>query len=273
MKIAFDTCFFTCYYTQLYVKILNWKAMRIDIFTLFPTVFSGPFKTGIFQRAVDAGLVKVNIYNIRDFTHDKHHVVDDYPYGGGSGMVLKPEPIFEAIESVKRSLKLKKKEKLPVILLTPQGRPFTQTIATELSEFSHLVLICGHYEGVDERVRQHLATDEISIGDYVLSGGELAAMVLVDAVSRLLPGVLGCGTSAQDDSHSTGLLEYPQYTRPPDFRGWKVPEVLLSGNHNQIEKWRLKQSLRRTLERRPELLEKLHLPEEDKRLLKEDDSV
>ncbi len=245
--------------------------MRIDIFTLFPAVFTGPFETGIFQRAVSAGLVEVFVHNIRDYTHDKHHVADDYPYGGGAGMVMKPEPIFEAVETVRDSLKLKEGDKLPVVLLTPQGRPFTQQVAEELSLCTHLALICGHYEGVDERVCRHLVTDELSVGDYVLSGGELPAMVVVDAVTRLLPGVLGSEASAQDDSHSAGLLEYPQYTRPPDFRGWKVPEVLLSGNHARIEKWRLKQSLKRTLERRPELLEKLELPGEARRLLDEDE--
>jgi len=244
--------------------------MRIDIFTLFPQMFTGPFETGIFQRAVSGGLVEVKVHNIRDYTHDKHHIADDYPYGGGSGMVMKPEPIFEAVELVQAGLEPEKGKKPPVILLTPQGRPFTQKIAAELAGQSNLALICGHYEGVDERVRQHLATDEISIGDYILSGGELAAMVVVDAVVRLLPGVLGSEESSREDSHTTGLLEYPQYTRPPDFRGWKVPEVLLSGNHALIERWRLQQSLKRTLERRPELLKALNLTDEVLKLLEDD---
>ena len=247
--------------------------MRIEIFTLFPGMFAGPFETGIFQRALGAGLVQVNIHNIRDYTHDKHQLADDYPYGGGGGMVMKPEPIFEAVESVKKGLKLEEDEKFPVILLTPQGRPFTQKLASVLSGLSHLALICGHYEGVDERVRRHLATDEISIGDYVLSGGELAAMVVVDAIVRLLPGVLGSEASAQQDSHSAGLLEYPQYTRPPEFRGWKVPEVQLTGNHARIDRWRLKQSLKRTFERRPDLLKAVNLPDEARRLLEEDDAA
>ncbi len=242
--------------------------MRIDILTLFPDMFSGPFDAGIFQRAVSNGLVEVNIYNIRDYTHDKHHVVDDYPYGGGAGMVLKPEPIFEAVEKVK--LEAQPEEGEPqVVLLTPQGRLFSQAVAHELSGLSHLILICGHYEGVDERVRQHLATDEISIGDYVLSGGELAAMVVVDAVVRLLPGVLGSEDSLEDDSHTSGLLEYPQYTRPAEYRGWPVPEVLLSGNHAEIAKWRHEQAIRRTLKRRPELLEGAELTLEERQLVKE----
>ncbi len=244
--------------------------MHIDILTLFPEVFQGPFSAGIFHRAVDRGLVQVNIHDIRDFTHDKHRVVDDYAYGGGAGMVLKPEPVFEALESVKASIyKEAKPKELPVILLTPQGRPFRQGIAQELAAHSHLILICGRYEGIDERVRQHLATDEISIGDYVLGGGELAAMVVTEAVVRLLPGVLGSEESAQDDSHTTGLLEYPHYTRPNTFRGWTVPDILLSGDHGQIEKWRREQSIRRTFERRPDLLESADLTPEERRLLDE----
>ena len=240
--------------------------MRIDVLTLFPQMFEVPFSFGIFKRAVDNSLVSLNLHNIRDYTHDKHHTTDDYPYGGGSGMVLKPEPIFEAVESIKASIKDKAGE-LPVILLTPQGRLFSQQIAQELSQYRHLILICGHYEGVDERVREHLATDEISIGDYVLTGGEVPAMVVIDAVVRLLPGVLGSENSPLDDSHTSGLLEYPQYTRPPVYRGWSVPEVLLSGNHAQIAKWRREQIIRRTLERRPELLDKANLGLEDKQLV------
>jgi len=242
--------------------------VQIDILTLFPQMFEGPFSTGIFQRAVDGKLVRVNIHNIRDYTHDKHHIVDDYAYGGGSGMVLKPEPVFEAVESVKLGISINKEAgELPVILLTPQGRLFSQRIALELSRYDNLILVCGHYEGVDERVREHLVTDEISIGDYVLSGGELAAMVVVDAVVRLLPGVLGSEDSPLNDSHSTGLLEYPQYTRPAVYRGWSVPDVLVSGNHAQIAKWRREQAIIRTLQRRPELLDKADLNVEERRLV------
>jgi len=227
-------------------------------------MFQSPFSAGIFKRAIDRKLVEVNIHNIRDYTHDKHHIVDDYAYGGGAGMILKPEPIFEAVESIKSD---KGVGALPIILLTPQGRLFSQQIAQELSKYSHLILICGHYEGVDERVRENLVTDEISIGDYVLSGGELAAMVVVDAVVRLLPGVLGSEASPLDESHTTGLLEYPQYTRPAIYRGWSVPEILLSGNHAQINKWRYEQAILRTLERRPELLDKANLSAEERRLV------
>jgi len=229
--------------------------VHIDILTLFPEMFQSPFNFSIIKRAIDHGLVSINIHNIRDYTHDKHRTVDDYAYGGGAGMILKPEPIFEAVESIKSNIEQEIGE-LPVILLTPQGRLFSQQVAQELSTYSYLILICGHYEGVDERVREHLVTDEISIGDYVLSGGELAAMVVVDTVVRLLPGVLGSEASLVDDSHVEGLLEYPQYTRPVEYRGWSVPEVLLSGNHAQIAKWRREQAIRRTQERRPELLDK-----------------
>ncbi len=231
--------------------------MHIDILTLFPQMFDSPFNASIFKRAIERKLVSVGLYNIRDYSHDKHHTVDDYAYGGGAGMILKPEPIFEAVESIRA--KQEAADQVPVILLTPQGRPFSQPIAYELSGYGHLILICGRYEGVDERVREHLVTDEISIGDYVLGGGELAAMVVVDAVVRLLPGVLGSEASATDDSYATGLLEYPQYTRPAVYRGWSVPEVLLSGNHAQIAKWRREQAIQRTLERRPELLDKANL--------------
>lgn len=242
--------------------------MRIDILTLFPQMFQGPFSVGIFQRAIDRKLVQVNIHNIRDYTHDKHHTVDDYAYGGGAGMVLKPEPIFEAVESIKSDICLKAGgNELPIILLTPQGRLLGQQIVQELSRYSHLILICGRYEGVDERVREHLVTDEISIGDYVLGGGELAAMVIVDAVVRLLPGVLGSEASPLDDSYTTGLLEYPQYTRPDVYRGWSVPEVLLSGDHAQIAKWRREQAILRTLKRRPELLDQVNLCLEDRQLV------
>jgi len=236
--------------------------VHIDILTLFPQMFDSPFSTGILKRAIDRGLFSVSIHNIRDYTHDKHHTVDDYPYGGGAGMVLKPEPIFEAVESIRPE-----SGEVPVILLTPQGRLFCQQVAVELSKYSRLILICGRYEGVDERVRSHLVTDEISIGDYVLSGGELAAMVVIEAVVRLLPGVLGSEDSPLDDSHVAGFLEYPQYTRPAVYRGWSVPEVLLSGNHAQISRWRHKQAILRTLERRPELLEKAGLSDEERQLV------
>ncbi len=240
--------------------------MRIDVLTLFPEMFQIPFSVSIIKRAIDAGLVTINIHNIRDYTHDRHRTVDDYAFGGGAGMVLKPEPVFEAVEAVISQEPGEQKD-VPVILMTPQGRVFNQQAAAELSGHSRLVLICGHYEGVDERIREHLVTDEISIGDYVLSGGELPAMVVMDAVVRLIPGVLGSEESAMDDSHVAALLEYPQYTRPPVFRGWAVPEVLVSGNHARIAKWRREQSLRRTLARRPELLQKAELTEKERGLI------
>lgn len=245
--------------------------MRIDILTLFPEMFDSPFRSSILWRAMEQGLVTIHTHNIRDYTHDKHRTVDDAPFGGGAGMVLKPEPIFEAVASIKSGSGLSPEDKvsgeLPVILLTPQGRLFSQQIALELSRHCHLILICGRYEGVDERVAEHLATDEISIGDYVLSGGEVAAMVVVDAVVRLLPGVLGSAESAMDDSHTTGLLEYPQYTRPAVYCGWAVPPVLLSGNHAEITRWRRQQAILRTAQRRPELLNKATLGLEEKQLL------
>jgi tRNA (guanine37-N1)-methyltransferase len=237
--------------------------MRIDVLTLFPPLFEAPFSFGIFKRAVDSGLVQLNIIDIRDYTHDKHHTADDYPYGGGAGMVLKPGPVFEAVEDVRAGVK----DKPRIVLLTPQGRLFSQDMAAALARESHLVFICGHYEGVDERVGEHLATDEISIGDYVLTGGELPAMVVIDAVVRLLPGVLGSEESPREDSHAGGLLEYPQYTRPADFRGWLVPEVLVSGDHGRIARWRREQVIRRTLERRPDLLERADLDNEDRKLV------
>jgi len=241
--------------------------MHIDILTLFPEMFDSPFSVSILKRAIDRKLVSIGLHNIRDHTHDKHHIVDDYTYGGGAGMILKPEPIFEAVESIRTGLNGQEPSQLPVILLTPQGRRFCQEIAHELSQYSHLILICGRYEGVDERVRQHLVTDEISIGDYVLGGGELAAMVVVDAMVRLLPGVLGSEVSAVDESHAAGLLEYPQYTRPEAYRGWSVPQVLLSGDHAQIAKWRREQAIQRTVERRPELLDKANLCLEERQLV------
>ena len=230
--------------------------MRIDIFTLFPPMFSGPFDNSILKRAVDRGLVNLNIHNIRDYTHDKHHTADDCAYGGGAGMVMKPEPVFEAVETVRSKTQQMVGKKLSIILLTPQGRLFCQPVANELVQYDWLMFICGHYEGVDERIRQHLVTDEISIGDYVLTGGELATMVVVDSVMRLLPGVLGSRESLLNESHTGGLLEYPQYTRPEVFRGWDVPDILLSGNHGEIAEWRREQSLKRTAERRPDLLDK-----------------
>lgn len=258
LQSPFDT-------TTIYARI---EIMQIDILTLFPQMFESPLTSGIFKRAADRQLVQIRAHNIRDWTHDKHHTVDDYPYGGGAGMLLKPEPIFEAVEALKAEIASKQgTDVMPVILLTPQGRLFSQQIAFELSQYRRLMLICGHYEGVDERVIENLVTDEISIGDYVLSGGELPAMVVADAVTRLVPGVLGSEESALDDSHATGLLEYPQYTRPPGYRGLVVPEVLLSGNHAEVARWRREQSVLRTLKRRPELLDKSILSSEEKYLL------
>jgi tRNA (guanine37-N1)-methyltransferase len=237
--------------------------MRIDILSLFPKMFGGPFDESIVKRAVDRGLVSLFVHNFREFAHDKHNTVDDYSFGGGEGMVLKPEPLFEAVESIKGTIG---DSAGPVILLTPQGRLFCHQIAQELSKEQNLVLICGHYEGVDERVREHLVTDEISIGEYVLTGGELAAMVVVDAVVRLLPGALGSEQAASEDSYAKGFLEYPQYTRPRVYRGWEVPEVLLSGNHKEIARWRWEQAIERTLLRRPDLLAKASLSKEEREL-------
>ena len=237
--------------------------MRIDILSLFPKMFDGPFDESIVKRASDRGLVSLFIHNFREFAHDKHNTVDDYSFGGGEGMVLKPEPLFEAVESIKGTMG---DSAGPVILLTPQGRLFCHQIAQELSKEQNLVLICGHYEGVDERVREHLVTDEISIGEYVLTGGELAAMVVVDAVVRLLPGALGSEQAASEDSYAKGFLEYPQYTRPRVYRGWEVPEVLLSGNHKEIARWRWEQAIERTLLRRPDLLAKASLSKEEREL-------
>jgi len=248
--------------------------MRFDVFTLLPDVFSPYLASSILQRAHQRGLIDVHVHNIRDWTHDRHHVTDDEPYAGGGGMVMKVEPFFEAVESVLGpstalpGLAARAgRAACPVILLTPQGRVFTQKVAAELSAHPRLALICGRYEGVDERIRAHLATDEISIGDYVLTGGELPAMILIDAVARLIPGVLGDPDGAADDSHASGLLEYPHYTRPPEFRGWRVPEILLSGDHAKIAKWRREQSLLRTLERRPDLLEMAELSEKERKFL------
>ena len=221
--------------------------MKIDVLTLFPAMFAGPLDESIVKRAREAKLLDLKIHNLRDWTHDRHKSVDDKPFGGGPGMLLKVEPLFEAIESLQR-------EKTKVILLSPSGRKFTQEIACELSLEKDLMLVCGSYEGFDERVREALVDDELSIGDYVLTNGALPAMVVIDAVARLLPGVLGDDESSHDESFSAGLLEYPQYTRPAEFRGMKVPEVLLSGNHAGIEKWRREQAKLRTEKQRPDLL-------------------
>jgi tRNA (guanine37-N1)-methyltransferase len=222
--------------------------MKIDVLTLFPAMFAGPLDESIIKRARNKGLLDLKIHDLRDWTHDRHRTVDDKPFGGGPGMLMKPEPLFEAVESLKR-------EKTKVILLSPGGRKFSQQIARELSEQRDLLLVTGHYEGFDERVRLALADDELSIGDYVLTNGALPAMVVIDAVTRLLPGVLGDDESSRDESFSHGLLEYPQYTRPAEFRGMKAPDVLVSGNHAEIEKWRREQAKLRTRERRPDLLE------------------
>jgi tRNA (guanine37-N1)-methyltransferase len=242
--------------------------MRIDLFTLFPAFFDSPLKTAIFHRANQKGLASFYVHNIRDYTHDKHHITDDYPYGGGAGMLMKPEPIFEAVESV-MGQDIREQARVPVVLLTPQGRLFSQREAGRLSRYERIAFICGHYEGIDERVRTELVTDEISIGDYVLTGGELPALVVADAVVRLVPGVLGSAESITEESHAGGLLEYPQYTRPSDHRGISVPEVLLSGDHGAVARWRRKESLRRTLERRPELLKDARLSPDDKRFINE----
>ncbi len=236
--------------------------MRFDVFSLFPSVLQPYLQISILQRAIEKGLLEVHLHDIRSFTTDKHHITDDAPFGGGGGMVMKPEPIFTAIESV-----LGSPPACPVILLTPQGRTYTQQVAAELARYPHLALLCGRYEGVDERVREHLVTDEISIGDYVLTGGELPALILIDSITRLIPGALGDPDGAQDDSFASGLLEYPHYTRPAEFRGWRVPEVLLSGNHAEIARWRRQQALLRTWKRRPDLLERTELSEADRRFL------
>ena len=240
--------------------------MHFDILTLFPDIFEGVFNESIVKRAREAGLVSIAAHNIRDYATDKHHMTDDTPYGGGGGMIMKPEPIFRAVEAT-LDLEEGQGPEVPVILLSPQGRTFTQAVARELSRHPRLVLICGHYEGVDERVRQFLATDELSIGDYVLTGGEIPAMVIVDAVTRLVPGVLGDPGATFEDSHAEGLLEYPHYTRPQVFRDYPVPEVLLSGNHAEIVRWRRQEALRRTFERRPDLLANARLSQADREFL------
>lgn len=242
--------------------------MKIDILTLFPNMFTGVLGESIIKKAQEKEKVSFRVVNFRDYADNKHQNVDDYPYGGGAGMVLKPQPLFDAVEDLTKDNGTKPK----VILLCPQGVKYTQKKAEELANEDHLIFICGHYEGYDERIREHLSTEEISIGDFVLTGGELAAMVISDSVVRLLPGVLGNEDSPILDSHSSGLLEHPHYTRPANFRGMEVPEVLLSGNHKHIEEWREKESLRRTYLRRPDLLEKYNLSEKQTKWLKEFDT-
>lgn len=239
------------------------KKIRFDVLTLFPEMFEGWLQTSILKRAHEKGLIETQVTNFRQFATDKHQIVDDAPYGGGDGMVLKPEPLFRAVTS----LCTRTTESPEVILLSPQGQPYTQQKAVELSQKKHLILLCGHYAGFDERIRNHLATQEISIGDYVLTGGELPAMILIDSISRQIPGVLGNQASAATDSFADGLLEYPQYTRPSTYQGHQVPDVLLSGHHERIEQWRRKQSLRRTWQRRPELLASAPLDSEDQAFL------
>jgi tRNA (guanine37-N1)-methyltransferase len=236
--------------------------MQFDVFSLLPEVFPPYLDSSILNRARLRGLIDVRVHNIRDWALDRHHVTDDLPYGGGGGMVMKVEPVFAAVESI-----LGTPPTCPVILMTPQGRVFNQKMAEDLSRQPHLAFICGRYEGVDERIREHLVSDEISIGDFVLTGGELPALVLIDALARLLPGVLGDPDGAADDSHSTGLLEYPHYTRPPEFRDWQVPDILLSGDNARIARWRREQSLLRTRWRRPDLLEKTLLSETDRKFI------
>jgi tRNA (guanine37-N1)-methyltransferase len=242
--------------------------MQFEVFTLLPEVFPPYLESSILQRARQRGLIDVRVHNIRDYTHDRHHTTDDTPYGGGGGMVMKPEPVFEAVESILGFVSGQTQPvPVPIILLTPQGRVFTQRVAEELARHERIALLCGRYEGVDERIREHLVTDEISVGDYVLTGGELPALLMIDAVSRLIPGVLGDPTGAEDDSHSMGLLEYPHYTKPSEFRGWKVPEILLSGDHGRIEKWRREQALLRTFKKRPDMLETAELSEAEKKFI------
>ena len=240
--------------------------MRIDILTLFPEMFPGVLENSIIGKAQEKGLVSFRVVNFREFAQNKHHQVDDYPYGGGGGMILKPEPIFLAVEDLLSSQEVKKPR---VILTCPQGERYTQQKAESLAEEDHLIFICGHYEGYDERIREQLITDEISVGDFVLTGGELPALTIIDSIVRLIPGALGNENSAITDSFSTGLLEYPQYTRPAEFRGWKVPDILLSGHHGKIEEWRKRQSLERTLTRRPDLIEKIKDDPEYRKLLNE----
>ncbi|MDH6369204.1 tRNA (guanine37-N1)-methyltransferase [Paenibacillus sp. PastF-3] len=249
--------------------------MRIDVLTLFPEMCEGVFSTSILGKAREKGIVSLNAVNFRDFSGNKHNSVDDTPYGGGGGMVLKPDPIFNAVEHVLGTPNEEERNgtdeevsvKPRIILMCPQGKTYNQKIAEELAQEQHLIFICGHYEGYDERIREHLVTDELSMGDYVLTGGELPALTVIDSIVRLQPGALGNETSAISDSFSTGLLEYPHYTRPAEFRGWKVPDILLSGHHANIDIWRREQALLRTLERRPDLLETAELTLKDKKTL------
>jgi tRNA (guanine37-N1)-methyltransferase len=239
--------------------------MRFDLLTIFPEFFAGPFDFGMIRRAKLQQQIEINIHDLRSFTTDKHHIVDDRPFGGDDGMVLKPEPIFRAVKSLQTEVTAKK---TAVVLLSPQGRVFCQAEAERFAnEFSQMIMICGRYEGVDERVAQHLVTDEISIGDYILTGGEIPAMILVDAVTRLLPNVLGSETSAVNDSFSSGLLDFPNYTRPADFEGMKVPEILLSGHHGKIAEWRRREALLKTLKMRPELLTQATLSDQEREWL------
>jgi len=239
--------------------------MKCDVITIFPEIVHAYLGEGVIQKALDKKLFEVKVHNVRDFTKNKHKTVDDYPYGGGAGMVMKPEPFFSAVETL-----FPERAKRRVIMLSPAGKKFDQDMAAELSrEKRNLILLCGRYEAIDERVRIALVNDEISVGDYILTGGELPALVIIDAVARLIPGVLGDERSAEEDSFSSGILDYPHYTRPPVFMGIEVPEVLLSGNHKEIWQWRRKEALRRTLERRPELLEKNRLSDEDYILIRE----
>ena len=237
--------------------------MQFDVFTLIPQSMQAYLDASILGKAQQAGLIEVELHNIRDNATDKHRTADDEPYGGGGGMIMKPEPMFAAVETVLGAAM----KSVPVILLTPQGRVFTQQVARELSSIPRIALICGRYEGIDERVREYLATDEISIGDYVLTGGELPALVLIDAVARQLPGVLGDQGASERDSHADGLLEHPHYTRPAEFRAWRVPDVLLSGDHARIAAWRREQSLLRTLRRRPDLLDHASLTDDERKML------
>src|SRR3990172_5982653 len=239
--------------------------IRFDVFTLFPDIVRSYFEASVVGRAQQAALIDVQVHNIRDFALDRHRTTDDVPYGGGGGMVMKPEPVFRALQAILGEAL----PTTPVVLLTPQGRPFRQGMALELAGHQRLALICGRYEGVDERIRQHLATDEISIGDYVVTGGELPALIVIDAGGRCLPGVLGDENAAAEACHAGGLLEYPHYPRRPEFQGWKVPDVLLSGDHARIASWRRRQSLERTWRRRPDLLEHADLTPEDRQLLDE----
>jgi tRNA (guanine37-N1)-methyltransferase len=239
--------------------------MRLDVLTLFPEAFSGPLQASVLGRALAAGVASVHLHDIRDWSTDRHKTVDDYPFGGGPGMVMKPEPIFAAVEAVRAMAEPPGR----LVLLTPQGRLLTQAIVEELAAEERILLLCGHYEGIDERVREHLADDELSIGDYVLSGGEIPALVIIDAVVRRLPGALGSARSLAEESHADGLLEYPQYTRPAEFRGWRVPDILLSGHHAEIARWQRQQRLLRTAQRRPDLLAKACLTDEDLALLRQ----